>query len=323
VLALAGAGLVLVSLLLPPFDVVATGLTAPRRLAVHPDGSVIVSEAGTGQGDGRIVQIRDRQIVPLVERLPSWTYTPTEIVGPSGVVIVRGEIRWAQGLGRQPLLSSTLMRRNGSAGVPYAGFSLLAAGAPDGETSVSNPFDLIVEDDGTTYVSDASANVIWRVPIDGPVAIHTEWTAIDDPVPTGLARRGPSDYYAALFSPAPHAADSGAIVRFDAAGQRSVAVANLTLPIAIAFDRDGAMLVLEFAGGFEDGHPIGFQAASGRILRIADGERRAIATGLDYPTDMKVGPDGEIYVTARGAFGAGGGGSVLRLRSPGRIGWRG
>jgi hypothetical protein len=194
-----------------------------------------------------------------------------------------------------------------------AGMRLAAQSAPDGDTRIANPYDLLMEPDGTAYVSDASANVVWRIDPERRVRTVLIWTAIQNPVPTGLARGPDGAYYVALFSPEPHAVGSGRIVRFDAAGRQTVAAEGLTTPIAVAFDRNGAMLVLELSSGFTAGPPPGFAPCSGRLLRIAAGQRQVVVDALDRPTDVAVGPDGALYLTLAGAFGSTGSGKVVRL----------
>jgi hypothetical protein len=287
------------------------GLTNPRALAVAPDGRLIVAEAGTGRDDGRIVRVGPDGVETLLERLPSWTYTATEIVGPGGPTVVEGELWWVQGLGPDERYG-TLSRRRGGETEVVAGFRLAAQGAPDGDTRISNPFDLLVEPDGTAFVSDASANVVWRVDPERRVRAHISWTAIENPVPTGLARAPDGGYYVALFSQEPHVEGSGRVARFDREGKMAIAVAGLTAPIAVAVASDGALLVLEFAHGFRPGQPVGFAPCSGRLLRIADGRREVLWDGLQYPTDVALAPDGGYYVSVAGAFGAGDG-RVVRL----------
>ena len=71
-------------------------------------------------------------------------------------------------------------------------------------------------------------------------------------------------------------------------------------------DDDGNLYVLEHAGG-----PV-FFGAPGRLLRIApDGDATVILDGLDRPTSVAIGWDGEIYVTNHGITP--GMGEVLRI----------
>jgi sugar lactone lactonase YvrE len=300
---------------------IASGLTNPRAIAVEPDGALLVAEAGTGADDGRVARVdRAGRATVLLERLPSFPYTPSEIVGPAAVRPGPDGLYVLLGLGRDERRSGGLLRlREGDLEL-LASLRFAARSAPDGDTTISNPFDVWLEPDGTAYVSDASANVVWRVDPDRRVSVHVAWTALQNPVPTGLARGPDGDYYVALFSPEPHAPGTGQVVRFDRSGQRAVAVDGLTMPIALAFERDGALLVLELGSGFRPDAQPAFPACAGRLLRVAGRRREVVAERLDRPTDVAVGPDGAIYLTIGGAFGRPGSGRVVRLEPPGLLG---
>jgi hypothetical protein len=303
----------------PRAEVVLDGLTNPRNIAFDAAGALLVAEAGTGADDGRITRRgADGHRTVVVDHLPSFPYTPGEIVGPAAVRPVGADLFWIQGLGRDERSGGLLRLRGGQAEL-LASFQFAARAAPDGDTALSNPFDLVVEPDGTAYVSDASANVVWRADPDRRVSVQAAWTAIQDPVPTGLARGPDGAYYVALFSPEPHAVGSGQVVRFDAAGGRTVALESLTTPIGLAFDRGGAMLVLELSSGFSPGPPPVFAPCSGRLLRVVDGRREVVAAALDRPTGVALGPDGALYLTLAGAFGTTGSGKVVRLAEPGLL----
>jgi sugar lactone lactonase YvrE len=302
----------------PRIETVAADLTNPRKIAFEADGSLLVAEAGTGVDDGRIVRVgRDGRTAVVLDSLPSFPYTPDEIVGPAAARPAADGLYWIQGLGRDERRSGGLLRLRGGEVELLASLRFAARSAPDGDTAISNPYDLLLEPDGTAFVSDASANVVWRVDPERRVRVHLGWTALQDPVPTGLARGPDGAYYLALFSPEPHAAGSGQVVRFDRAGERAVAVEGLTMPIALAFERDGAMLVLELASDFRPGQRPPFPPCGGRLLRVAGGRREVVAERLDHPTDVAVGPDGAAYLTIGGALGRRGSGRVVRLAPPG------
>jgi sugar lactone lactonase YvrE len=292
------------------------GLTNPRKIAFDGDGALLVAEAGTGREDGRISrQAANGQRSVVLEGLPSFPYTPSEIVGPAAVRPVGRDLYWIQGLGRDEQRSGGLLRVHDGQVELLASLRFAARSAPDGDTAISNPFDLLLDADGAAYVSDASANAVWRVGSDRRVSVHLAWTAIEDPVPTGLSRGPDGAYYVALFSPEPHSIGSGRIVRFDAAGNQAVALDNLTTPIGVTFEQSGSMLVLEMASGFNPGPPPSFPSCSGRLLRVDGGRREVVADRLDRPTDVVVGPDGGLYLTLGGAFGTTGSGKVVRLNT--------
>src|SRR5262249_54001402 len=148
-------------------DVVLDGLTNPRKIAFDGEGVLLVAEAGTGRDDGRITRRApngERGVV--LDRLPSFPYTPSEIVGPAAVRADGRDLYWIQGLGRDEQRSGGLLRLRDGRVELLASLRFAARSAPDGDTTISNPFDLLLEPDGGAYVSDASANVVWRIAAD-------------------------------------------------------------------------------------------------------------------------------------------------------------
>jgi hypothetical protein len=66
-------------------------LLAPMRLSAQPDGSLLVSEAGTGANNGRISLIdRDGRRFTVIDGLPSGLFGGTDASGPAGVLL-RGQ----------------------------------------------------------------------------------------------------------------------------------------------------------------------------------------------------------------------------------------
>jgi hypothetical protein len=53
--------------------------------------------------------------------------------------------------------------------------------------------------------------------------------------------------------------------------------------------------------------------ATGEIIKIKDGHRTVIATGLNFPTAMTFGPDGNLYVSVNGFGGPPGAGQILKI----------
>jgi DNA-binding beta-propeller fold protein YncE len=89
------------------------------------------------------------------------------------------------------------------------------------------------------------------------------------------------------------------------------------MPIAVAFDEEARLLVLELADRYDVAN--GYRAHSGRVLRVdprQPTDRQTLTSGLDYPTALAVAPDGRLYVSSGGAF-RGANGQVLQIRRVG------
>ena len=79
-------------------------------------------------------------------------------------------------------------------------------------------------------------------------------------------------------------------------GDVAVAKGGFTTVLGLDFDSRGRMYVLETS------HAPGFPTPNtGRVVRInSDGSRTVIVDGLFFPTAMRFGPDGKLYVSNKG-----------------------
>jgi hypothetical protein len=91
-------------------------------------------------------------------------------------------------------------------------------------------------------------------------------------------------------------------------GMLTVSASGLEQILGLAFRR-GKLYALEMSTT-----PGGPMPKTGAIVRVrAGGPGETIASGLDFPTGMTVGPDGAFYVSEKGfAFGRGDG-RILRI----------
>ena len=185
-----------------------------------------------------------------------------------------------------------------------------------------NPFDFILAN-GVYYVIDAARNSVERVQTDGqkntimtfrrmaeaatalqdlsPTEFATGNSYEVDAVPTGIGLRD-RRLYVALFGGFPFLAGAGKIVSIPETGGASnprLDVDGLNAPVAIAFDNDGAMLVLEH--GIYD-QPEGFRKGSGRLLRLdtMTGSRKIILDALTRPVSVLVWDERRLVVSDLG-----------------------
>jgi hypothetical protein len=119
--------------------------------------------------------------------------------------------------------------------------------------------------------------------------------------------KGPDGaYYVSELSGVPFAAGAARIYRVAPGHAPEPFLSGFKTITDSEFDEHNNLLVVEDAGG------PAFFAAPGRLLRIApDGTRTVIIDGLDRPTSVAVGSEGEIDVTNHGITP--GIGEVLRI----------
>lgn len=182
-----------------------------------------------------------------------------------------------------------------------------------------NPFDFTVAG-GTYYVIDSARNSVERMQADGRKQtvmtfrrMKQETTALQqlspteftegedyevDAVPTGITLRD-GRIHVALFGGFPFLDGAGKIVSVPETGGAQpprVDVEGLNAPVAVAFDTDGGMLVLEH-GRYDQKE--GFLKGSGRLLKLdkLTGARRTILDRLTRPVSILVWDERRLVVS--------------------------
>jgi hypothetical protein len=129
-------------------------------------------------------------------------------------------------------------------------------------------------------------------------------------VPTAVAYHG--NFYVGNLNTFPIVDGSCKILKITPSGHVKVAVEGLTTVLGVVFDQRDRLYVLENTTG---GNPFP-TPGTGKILRLQpDGTSDEIATGLNLPTAMTFGPDGNIYVSSWG-FGPPGMGEIDKVTLP-------
>jgi hypothetical protein len=238
------------------------------KLAVAPDGSLLVADAGAG-----IVELR-HGVGSLVAQLEGVTD-----VGPIG----RGAMFALRG-GGPGLTTGALFRvSRGSTRLIADLYQFEADENPHPAAVDSNPFDVEVLNGGDVLVADAGGNTLLIVDQNGRV----DWIAVfpDEVVSTENIKS-----LAGCPTPVPELA-------FACGLPPSLPAQPVSTSVAVG--PDGAYYVSELKG---------FPAPAGRsrIWRIEPGARHAdcatsadcsiVATGFTSITDLTFGPDGTLYV---------------------------
>lgn len=323
--------------------VVLDQLDNPRGLEFGPDGTLYVVEAGgtsvngacvalpRGEscfsGTGAVTRLRQGVRQRIVSGLPSVVEPVGGVVaGPHDIGFVgRGNALVSVGFGADPAVRASFGAAGASLGTlvrisPSGEWRVIAdvsaveaALNPAGGAVDSNPYGLLVEPSGS-FVTDAGGNSLVSVSANGATGVVTAFAPTPAPppfnqseaVPTEVERGPDGALYVSTLTGAPFALGAAAIYRLDASGTTTVYAGGFKMIIDFAFDRRGALYVLEY-----DSAPLFFGGPGRLTLVRRDGTRVLISSTLSTPTGVTVGPDGAVYVSNKG--NKAGIGEVLRF----------
>ncbi len=269
---------------------VASGLNAPMGVLVAPDGSVWVIDSGLG-GDTELPGINPATGEPVTAKLGDTAQVVQ--IAPDGaqtaVVNLPSLLQGmeASGGNRLVLLDNTLYATTGFwievAGPDAAPNMAIVAKIegdqvtevanlwnlerdqnPGGFVQESHPYGLAAGPDGNLWVADAGANDLLKI---NPATGQVDVVAVFDGVP----------------SPLPNEARGGAMEADP-------------VPTGVAFDSAGTAYV-SLLPGFP------FLPGSAKVVKVtSDGQVSDYATGLTMLTDLRTGPDGNMYAVQIGLF---------------------
>jgi sugar lactone lactonase YvrE len=270
---------------------VAGGFNGPQGVLVAPDGSVWVIDSGVG-GDteipffdpetgeettatigetARVVQIAPDGTQTVAASLPS-VLVGMEASGGARLALLNGTLyatsgAWIDTAGDAPATPtmSAVVKIEGGEAIPVVDtWALENARNPDGFVKESHPYGLAAGPDGNLWVADAGANTLIRIIPDSD---GLDLVAVFDGLPSPL--------------PNPN---------------RGGAMESDPVPTGVAFDGDGNIYV-SFLPGFP------FLPGSAKVVKVTlDGQVSDYATGLTMITDLRTGPDGELYAVQLGQF---------------------
>lgn len=328
--------------------VIATGLNDPRGLKFGPDGNLYVAEAGTGgtticttclqvvppvgpyfgsNTGARILKIDQNGVTTTVaDNIPSSTTQPAAGSGIQGVADVEfiGNTLYAVTAGSGASHSVPDVP-NGIIKVNNDGTWKMVANCSQYLMShpVANPDPDDFEPDGTPYsmasigedlyITQPNQQEIDRInPKTGSISRVVDISVLHPGDggtwigPTSMVHHNGSFYFGTLTS-FPSVQGAANVYKLNEDGTYSVYASGFTAILGIAFDNHNRLYVIEDIG-LSSGTP-----GMSDIVRVDEnGNRQVIAGGLNFPSAMTFGPDGNLYVSVWG-IGPPGLGQIVQI----------
>ena len=298
----------------PVAPIVVDGLASPRGLTSLGDGRLLIAEVGGGR---ILVLDSQHRLSVLYENLPRLENGPEGApAGVSAAVQLGAATYYVVGEARAKEFREVYEITPGAHPAGLTGQDPLGIFPPK---PIVNPYDLLLAPSGDgLLVSDAGANMVWRVTLTGDIHPYARlepqsYPTSDGPaqveaVPTGMTSGPDGATYVATLTGFHFPSGGARILRLqdgngdgDAldAGETTVYASGFTTATDVAFEADGAMLVTEYSSDMKALTEVGFKDSHlfpGRLVRWRDGAITVVASGLVSPTAVAL-MDGRIYVS--------------------------
>ena len=270
---------------------IAAGLNTPTGVLVHPDGSIWVAESGVpgsqqvksrnfenGQNNSTaiigfsatVLRIAPNGKRTVEAKLPT-VKIGQALYGTHHLVLLKGAVyvattAWADyiQMPRPRFAGSVVKIDQGKVSELANLFAYENAYNPDGFQKESDPYGIAAGPDGNLWVTEAGANDVFKIdPATGKLTLVA--------------------VFPGMFSPIPNPNRNGQMT-------------TDPVPTGIDVGRDGNIYV-----GFLTGSP--FLPGTSKIVKITpEGKVSNYATGLTMLTDVRFGPDGNLYALSFGEF---------------------
>ena len=158
----------------------------------------------------------------------------------------------------------------------------------------------LLRKNGDWYILNANHGVLDKVASNGTITRVTDLTPLYGHItPTTMAEGKDGNIYIANVGRVPHLDGQSILIKIDPTGAATTAATGLTSVLGLAVDCRGQFYALETATG-STGAPPFFAKNTGRVVTLNNGTRTPIATGLNMPTGMTIGPNGNLFISHRG-----------------------
>ncbi len=321
-----------------PVTVAAHWLTNPRGFTWDSDGVLYVALAGTGGaeivdlenigGPGQtgasaiVAKIEKSTPVPVASALPSTLITHERTIGLAAVAILDGELYLledANAMGFRP----TGDNPDGVYRVEVDGTITLVADTAawvGANPTVFKPADYnprgevfgMVADKESLWVVESNIGQVLRITPDGKITRIADLST-GHPIPTAPALSPNGGIYVGYLTAVPYFAGAAKVVEVTPDGKVTDVWTGLTMITAVAVDAEGTLYAAEMATGNTTTPPYVAPDTGKVVRRTGQSSSEDVATHINYPVALAVGPDKAVYVGAPAMGSTDADGYILRI----------
>lgn len=321
-----------------PVSIAAKWLANPRGFAWDEHGNLFVALAGAGgatlvgtdqsdgpamSGDSAIVaKIEDGIPAPVASGLPSTRIPRERTLGLTAVAVLDGSVyvlEDANAMGFRDIGDSP----DGVYRIESDGtFTLIAdlaawvsANPVSHKPADYNPRGEVfgmVADSERLWVIESNSGQVLTVSPDGTVTRIADLSE-GHPLPTGPALSPHGGIYVGFLTMAPYFSGAAKVIEVSPDGKVTDVWTGLTMLTAVAVDKQGTLYAAEMATNNTTTPPY-VAPATGKIVRqTGPASAEELATNVNYPVALAVGPDGALYAGAPAMGSDDADGYILRI----------
>jgi hypothetical protein len=316
---------------------IADGLDSPRGLFYGEDGTLYITDSGSGgeiqaaapPGDATVggsskvyAMAPDGTMSVMAFGLPSVLVRGSEPLGAQDIYVTEDAVWLVLGQGTvieqgNPInpftytmvaLDPETLRITDF--VDFYAYE--AENNVDGDVVDSNPVSLDIAEDGTLYVADAGANAVYTYTADAGLQPFVVWE--NNPVPSSVDIGPNGDIYVSFLTGFPFPEGGATIERYTPAGELVEAYPGMTTLVDVFVADDGTVYASNIADfNMDQG---GWLPETGSVVIATVDGPTPVAEGLNFPYGLAMSPEGEMVVGLNTAFTEPGSGSIAMLDMP-------
>ncbi|MGI8485325.1 MAG: ScyD/ScyE family protein [Thermomicrobiales bacterium] len=321
-----------------PVTVAAHWLTNPRGFTWDSNGVLYVALAGTGgaeivdleniggpgqTGNSAIIAKIDKGTpVPVASNLPSTLITHQRTIGLAALAILGDKLYLledANSMGFRPTGDNPdgvyRVETDGTVTLVADTGTWIGANPAKFKPADFNPRGEVfgmVADKESLWVVESNIGQVLRITPDGKITRVADLST-GHPIPTAPALSPNGGIYVGYLTAVPYFTGAAKVVEIMPDGKITDVWTGLTMITAVAFDADGTLYAAEMATNNGTTPPYVAPDTGKVVRRTGQDSSEDVATHINYPVAMAVGPDNALYVGAPAMGSTDADGYILRI----------